>query len=129
MLTKQEIFDKVSTHLLRQNARSHFAYDTEYPYVKPSCAYRNEKGLKCAVGCLISDEAYTSEIENLNVLDEKVLDVLGLSGVDVKNEETMDMLCILQELHDWQEEGDWKYGLANIADSFCVTFSGLEASG
>lgn len=45
----QAIFNQVYTHLLTQNEKCED---------ENGCAYRNEQGLKCAVGCLITDEVY-----------------------------------------------------------------------
>ena len=50
-MNTQQIFDKVATHLLTQNARS---------AAEGSCLYRSPSGLKCAVGCLISDSVYAT---------------------------------------------------------------------
>ncbi len=47
-MTKQEIFDKVATHLLTQNEKALNSVG--------GCVYRTDKGLKCAVGCLIPVE-------------------------------------------------------------------------
>jgi len=47
-MNKQEIFDTVKTHLLKQNEQ---AWDDDYK----ACAYLDQSGNKCAVGCLIPD--------------------------------------------------------------------------
>lgn len=54
--TEQEVFDQVAEHLLKQNAQSRQA---------TGCAYRGNGGLKCAAGCLIADDEYSEEFENL----------------------------------------------------------------
>ncbi len=54
--TAQEVFDQVSTHLLKQRRRSLLISGSV-------CAYRGHSGLKCAAGCLISDEEYTLGLE------------------------------------------------------------------
>lgn len=54
MIPKQQTFDTVVAHLRRQNAQS---------MLGESCAYRGDGGLKCAVGCLIPDDRYTTDIE------------------------------------------------------------------
>ena len=48
-MTAQEIFNIVALHLFKQQAGS---FDEEYSH----CLYRNEDGLKCAIGCLIPDD-------------------------------------------------------------------------
>lgn len=58
MITKQQIFTKVKAHLLQQGKQS-------MRQTKPVqiCAYRGDEGLKCAIGCLIPDNEYSSCIE------------------------------------------------------------------
>jgi hypothetical protein len=48
-MTKQEAFDKVVKHLLKQGEP---AFDGDI------CCYRTDDGKKCAAGCLIPDELY-----------------------------------------------------------------------
>jgi hypothetical protein len=55
--TPQQVFDQVANHLLTQGRKA--AGST------PSCSYRYS-GLKCAGGCLISDEEYTIDMEGFN---------------------------------------------------------------
>lgn len=50
----QEIFDTVAKHLATQGRRA---------VGEGRCLYRTEDGAKCAVGCLISDEEYTPDME------------------------------------------------------------------
>lgn len=67
----QEVFTTVSKHLLAQGVACRNEDD--------DCMYRNEEGLKCAVGCLISDEAYREhqyDIENTGVDEPEVLKAL-----------------------------------------------------
>ena len=56
--TAQEVFDQVATHLLKQRVASR-------NFATEMCAYRGAKGRKCAAGCLVSDEEYSTEMENL----------------------------------------------------------------
>jgi hypothetical protein len=53
--TKQQVFDQVVKHLLKQGKRA-------YQEGK-GCRYRTDDGLKCAVGCLLPDAAYTPDME------------------------------------------------------------------
>lgn len=59
-MTNQEIFDKVTLHLLTQNEKS--------IGVDGTCKYR-QNDLKCAVGCLIEDEDYTEKMEGIGVVN------------------------------------------------------------
>lgn len=51
----QEIFEFVSNHLLKQNKKCMNV---------GKCAYKNNNGLKCAAGCLMSENEYDHEFEN-----------------------------------------------------------------
>ncbi len=86
-MTNQEIFDKVVTHLRQQGRPAAYA---------DGCRYRAENELSCAVGCLISDADYTSDIEGLAVteIDPRILWNSGI-GPD-----QMDLLTDLQLCHD-----------------------------
>jgi hypothetical protein len=56
-MTPQEIFDKVCTHLMTQRTRS----------IQVICAYRGENNTMCAIGCLLSDEMYCSQMEGESI--------------------------------------------------------------
>jgi len=56
-LTKQETFDKVAVHLIKQGKQSVSGYSG-------GCAYRGDNGLRCAVGALIPDDLYDDEMDN-----------------------------------------------------------------
>lgn len=55
--TEQQIFDQVAVHLLKQGVRS---VDTS-----ARCLYRGPGSLMCAAGCLIADEEYKPEFDEL----------------------------------------------------------------
>lgn len=118
-MNKQEIFNKVATHLLAQNERCMSILNDED---NPGCAYRNEKGQMCAVGCLITDEAYDSKIEGLLCCLSEVLDVLAASGIDLRantdrNCEMTEFLENLQRIHDCTPVDDWRHALSDLADA------------
>lgn len=84
----QEIFDKVVDHLFTQGE----------PAMKPytvACRYRGDNGQKCAVGCLIPDDLYDTDMEGHSVSDLDVLFPMPDYIVD-----NMKMLSRLQTLHD-----------------------------
>lgn len=102
-MNKQEVFNKVVTHLRKQKipARS-----------DGNCVYRSADGLMCAVGCLIPDNLYDPGIEGQVVAGviadfPKVAESLGIESM---NDE--DFLHQLQIVHDefivtrWEEQ--WK---------------------
>ncbi len=114
-MNKQELFDTVCRHLMKQRARSvskEKIFDTRFGCKTNRCLYRSPDGKKCAIGCLIPDEKYNPDFENkigffvLRSLGG-ILD-LGAS-ILVEN---------LQKLHDnpkLSPRKDWKPTLREIA--------------
>jgi len=103
-MNKQEIFDKVATHLLTQMEKSGHI-------VTSSCLYRSPNGLKCAIGCLIPDELYDPEFEGKTVIDLPI-DLLKTIGI---NDDHVYLLRVLQTVHDCNQPSDWKEELRLIA--------------
>ena len=113
------IFDRVKTHLLAQGER---ALHGGEPYGSGKkgigCAYHAQSGLKCAVGCLITEEAYSEELEGVPVDDLRVKDALVASGI-IDEPVTSDMLGKLQSIHDDEATNRWEHALDNLeADLF-----------
>ena len=64
------------------------------------CSYRSSKGLRCAIGHLISDEYYSSHFEGEPLTYTLVLDAVSKSlGVGLDSEEVR-FLSDLQQAHD-----------------------------
>ena len=63
-MTPQEIFDTVAKHLFTQGCRS--AELDEDPH--SACLYRGPEGRMCAVGVLIPDELYNTDMEFQNAV-------------------------------------------------------------
>ena len=102
----QDIFNKASEHL---SAMSGPCMDGS------SCAYRDGKGGMCAVGVFISDEHYTSKIENIGIADgnrgDLVRDVVARSlGLDVLTRKQVALFAALQDIHD-EWDCDVRYGV------------------
>lgn len=99
-LSTKEVFLKVKEHLLLQNAKSASRGD---------CVYLNGKGLKCAVGCLMSDE----DFNNLSLGDAKAnIEYLVLVGkADGKH---VKILRSLQKVHDKFKPARWERELDKI---------------
>lgn len=137
MLTPQEIFNKVALHLLTQSKRS--VGTTESGGVK--CAYRGDKGTKCAVGGLIDDEHYSYLFDReghptnvTNLLSNETCDFRGAlqkSGVDVDmpltlvtpsqvavNDTVKGLLWKLQDLHDASDVPEWANQLHHLANLY-----------
>jgi len=57
-MTKQEFYDKICAHLVKQGCRSM----GEGP-LSTACLYRGANGRKCAIGAVIPDDIYTEEMD------------------------------------------------------------------
>jgi hypothetical protein len=89
----QDVYDFVVRHLLRQGRPS-----VEHPGTLSSrCLYRSPDGLKCAVGCLLTDEEATPAIEGFRAVEI-------LPG---RLRAHVDLLCDLQSAHDALNCGRW----------------------
>lgn len=104
MMTKQEVFDTVYHHLLAQGCKSLDMSD--------ECCYRSPNGLKCAAGVLIKDEHYTEGLEGSNTQTPEVTAALVKSGVP---KEALDLIRMLQAIHDDCWTGEWPEHLAELA--------------
>lgn len=98
--TAQEVFDQVATHLLKQNQKA--------INVDGCCMYRAPSGLKCAAGCLIGDDEYTSEFEyegwSLLVEDQRLVP-----------DNHLDLILALQRIHDHYDPSLWQEKLSILA--------------
>ena len=72
------------------------------------CSYLCEDGKKCAIGHLIKDEFYTTELESRSLRDDKVKDALKESiGIEVIGIPlSLSLLLDLQIAHDASGDGD-----------------------
>lgn len=108
MTTLEQIFQRVKTHLLTQNAKSMHNRKIEgIPSSTAQCVYRSPDGLKCAVGCLIADEHYKPELEGLAALGKAVSNALIASGIPMNDHQTQRLVSYLQRLHDDYEPKEW----------------------
>lgn len=93
----RDIFDQAKNHLLTQGCR---AVNEE-----GGCFYRGPNGTKCAVGCFISDEEYSPEME------EKDLETayrLGIKDTQANLSSAKNRLLFdLQLMHDKHEPKEW----------------------
>lgn len=105
MSLKQELFDRISKHLLNQNERS-------IEHISGVCRYRGDNGLKCAVGAIIPDEKYSGHIEGVIVYSEYIISCLP---VRYRGKSSIDFLAKLQKLHDQLPVDLWKQRLEEIA--------------
>lgn len=107
-MTDKEIFDTVSNHLLDQGTRA--------TNDDGDCQYRTRSGRTCALGCLISDQAYDATIEGATISSsgvliveyrdqEKVLERVLIASDIEKSQYTL--LGKLQNIHDNKLPSDW----------------------
>lgn len=123
-MDKMDVFNKVSSHLLLQmrQARDPGLGGCRYRQAHVDDDYMI---LKCAVGCLIKDEHYHSNIEGIGVTSletrngkwsgtgdsaQALAQALNSSGVPTYKT----LLVALQEVHDCNEPHQWAYLLERI---------------
>jgi hypothetical protein len=101
--TAQEVFDYISHHLLAQGERA-VREDGS------ACAYRNQKGLRCAAGCLIAPSEYKGEFEGRTW--SSLREDLCVPFTHHK------LIARLQEVHDDISPEEWASSLALVAKHF-----------
>lgn len=98
------ISEKIRDHLTKQRKQSKTKYGN---CLTPSCAYRGDGGVMCAVGCLITDEVYTDELESMCADTTEVVRAIENSmGIEMTAD--VEQLCT-----DWQLYHD------DIINGFC----------
>lgn len=119
-MTPQEIFDTVARHLFTQGERAGREHRDEDDEVYDfECLYRTPIGKTCAVGCLIPEDAYRSNMEGsgAQTLVNLFSDVLPPWMVA-----NADLLEDLQGIHDiavnWKDDTAMKFALGLTADKF-----------
>jgi len=106
-MNRQEVFNKIYTHLLKQGRKSG---------VTDKCKYRKGE-LRCAIGCLITDSAYNKILEGRGVPCERVQTALRISGITL-NPKTRQLLIECQSIHDTTHARTWKSQLQDLAKTF-----------
>ena len=116
----QEMFDTVVNHLCDQGKRAGDEIG--------GCAYRAPCGAKCAVGALINDDEYTSDMEGMGVGN-----LIGEEFLPARLLPEADLLRRLQNTHDcwgnWNDFGLSATGLKKlrqIATNFELSTSVLD---
>lgn len=106
-MNRQEIFNKVATHLLTQNSRS---------MLGDFCSYKSPEGRRCAIGALIppGHPAETSGNSIGYQFFEAYPDLKKLW--DVQDSYDEDFLRGLQRIHDYTEVYEWSLALHNFAN-------------
>ena len=119
-LSAQRLFDKAAVGMLLQNKRSaNWA----------GCRYHSEDGCRCALGFILTDEAYSAELEGFGIRGanpsrlladptdprSKVVQALQRSKVDVRDPRLFGMLQSLQKIHDIEPIQLWPRELKKLA--------------
>lgn len=113
--TKQEVFDQVAKHLMKQGKQS-TVWDAVAELER--CVYHGPNGLMCAAGCLISDDEYEKNFE-------------GRSWRSLVTESAVPsahraIITQLQEIHDNCPPELWLKKLRNCAQSNNLSTAILE---
>ncbi len=98
-MNNQEAFERVTRHLLTQMQRSVGVG------IQGGCWYRSPTGLKCAVGCLIDDDKYSSDMEGVWV--SKLMADFGKQVSNLVGVEPY-LLTELQDIHDRKVPQMWR---------------------
>jgi hypothetical protein len=107
---EQELFNRVKTHLLNQGTKAVTEVVSDGINM---CQYHAESGLKCAVGCLIDDNAYDFSMEGEDINDDLVYNALRKSGIDMGGK-TLSILRALQHIHDSYEPSEWSESIDRV---------------
>ena len=116
-MNKQLIYNDVRKHLLKQNEKSMNKDGTE-------CYYKNSKGLRCAIGCLIPSKNYSSDLEGRPVVSEAILNVIHPKyEVELSlifSDDNASFLCALQAIHDVDRTNEWEAKLNELATKWSL---------
>lgn len=117
LATKQEVFEQVAKHLLKQNAKSGVlaSYEDGETLL---CKYRAPNGLSCAAGCLIAEDEYHPNFEGKSWF--------GLTDPtnDYNITDTHDKLInALQDIHDNHAVYNWPTLLTKLAERLKLDYS------
>jgi len=108
-MKKKQVFQTVVTHLLTQNSKS---LDGS---VHGSCAYQNNDGKQCAIGVLIDSENYWPELEGKAADAVEVIEAVEKSLDTHITRPDRDLLCKLQDIHDYSSVERWREELEELA--------------
>lgn len=95
----QEVFDHIAVHMLEQKRRA--------LNVDGDCQYRNRDGLRCAAGCLMTDDEYEDVFEGMVWLE-----LVEYAWVPSQHH---DLIVHMQSVHDFTEPRRWAEMLKVIA--------------
>ena len=122
-MKKKQVFQTVATHLLTQNSKSVDGSGLG------NCAYQNNDGKQCAIGVLIDSKNYQPDLEGKATDALEVIQAVEKS-LDTKiTKSDRDLLCKLQDIHDYSTVEGWRSQLEELADrEFNKTLEDLGVS-
>jgi hypothetical protein len=124
MSINEKLFKISADHLIRQSCKA-LSYwgdssndwgDSSNELKPATCVFRNEHGLKCAVGALIGDVHYSKNLEGWDVENFLVRNAIESTHNIVLDETIVSMLWSLQEIHDHSAPIEWSRKLTDLAD-------------
>ncbi len=122
-MKKKQVFQTVATHLLTQNSKSLEGSD------HGSCAYQNNDGKQCAIGVLIDSENYWPDLEGKATDAVEVIEAVEKSLDTHITKSDRELLCKLQDIHDYSTVEWWREKLEALAGSeFNKTLEDLGVS-
>ena len=108
-MKKKQVFKTVVTHLLTQNSKSVEGSDLG------NCQYQNDNGKQCAIGVLIDSKNYQPDLEGKATDALEVIQAVEKS-LDTKiTKSDRDLLCDLQDIHDYSTVDSWREELQGLA--------------
>lgn len=116
-MTPQQIFNKVVHHLMTQGCKSK-------DEARSLCMYRGPNGTSCAVGCLIPDDKYSEDLEEIPIggicnddaSSQQILDALPFEVTPLIES----LLIELQHTHDSYRVEDWPNKFTDLASQFSL---------
>ncbi|WP_323016405.1 hypothetical protein [Castellaniella sp.] len=120
-MKSQEIFNRVLTHLRKQGHASFGSAGDN----GETCLYRGDNGDMCAVGCLITDEAYDPAFEGDDISEQRVLNAVETSIGRITKRQG-ELLMRLQRAHDFHLDrgmGVWEGQMVCIAQNFNLKYT------
>ena len=100
-----DVFNQVALHLLNQGERA----------IDGDCVYHAPDGLRCAAGCLISDDEYKEGMEWNGWLD-----LVDAGWVPIEH---ANLILALQQLHDTESPENWAGALYKLAGKLDLTIA------
>ena len=108
-MKKKQVFQTVATHLLTQNSKS-----TDDVFLD-DCKYQNDAGKQCAIGVLIDSKNYQPDLEGKATDALEVIQAVEKSLNTHITKSDRDLLCKLQDIHDYSTVEGWREELEELA--------------